>query len=144
MAGFNSNIALGGVMLGVYLLMGNVMLLNLLIALLSNVYSDLIVRVDSEHRAVVIAYYNRFQWDEKYGNLIFLPSPLSYFLFILSPIGLLHKNPKGWNSFLCKCMYIFYAIPQFAFFVVGSLLFLPLMYFKGFMSYGKTGVKKSG
>ena len=63
MEGFENNKALGGVLLGMYLLMANVMLLNLLIALLSNVYSDLIIRVDSEHRAVVIAYYNRYYWD---------------------------------------------------------------------------------
>jgi hypothetical protein len=60
LAAFDEHLVLGGLLLGIYLLMAHVMLLNLLIALLANVYSDLILRVDSEHRAVVIAYYNRW------------------------------------------------------------------------------------
>lgn len=56
---FTDNLALGGIMLGAYLLIANVLLLNLLIALLANIYSDVILKVDSEHRSVVIAYYDR-------------------------------------------------------------------------------------
>ena len=41
------NEALGGFMLGAYLLTANVLLLNLLIALLSNIYSEVITRVDA-------------------------------------------------------------------------------------------------
>mmetsp|Transcript_30713 Transcript_30713/g.5542 ORF Transcript_30713/g.5542 Transcript_30713/m.5542 type:complete len:120 (+) Transcript_30713:2110-2469(+) len=39
LAAFTKYLAFGGILLGAYLLMANVMLLNLLIALLSNVYS---------------------------------------------------------------------------------------------------------
>lgn len=82
---FTDNIAYGGFLLSVFLFVSNVMFLNLLIAMLSNVYSELIVKVDSEHRSVVISYFNRFNWDKKYGFLIFLPSPLSYITLLATP-----------------------------------------------------------
>lgn len=60
---FTDYLALGAFILAIYLLIGNVMLLNLLIAILSNVYAEINVRVDSEHRAVVVSYYNRWYWN---------------------------------------------------------------------------------
>jgi hypothetical protein len=108
---FEENEELGGILLGVYLLMANVMLLNLLIALLSNIYADLIEKVDAEHRAVVISYYNRMFWSMKYGVIIFLPPPFTYLNLILGPIVLLVKNPERWNTIFCKGFYLLYAIP---------------------------------
>mmetsp|Transcript_20789 Transcript_20789/g.3363 ORF Transcript_20789/g.3363 Transcript_20789/m.3363 type:complete len:150 (+) Transcript_20789:71-520(+) len=97
---FTDNLALGGIMLGAYLLIANVLLLNLLIALLANIYSDVILKVDSEHRSVVIAYHDRWFWDDDYGFLIFLPSPLTYIVLALSPLVLFTKNTKKWNMML--------------------------------------------
>lgn len=45
---FTEHTDVGAVLLGIYLLMANVLMLNLLIALLGNVYSDLVERVDAE------------------------------------------------------------------------------------------------
>lgn len=116
---FNSDLALGGIMLGAYLLAANVLLLNLLIALLSNIYSNIILEVDSEHRAVIIRYYNRWFWDSQYGIFIFVPSPLSYLVILLSPFILKSENPQKINTFFAKAFYLIYAIPQFAIFVFG-------------------------
>lgn len=143
MKAFEQNEVLGGVLLGGFLLMANVMLLNLLIAILSNVYSDLIIRVDSEHRAVMIAYYDRYYWDERCGLLIFLPSPLTYLVTLASPLVLFSSQAKFWNNVLCRCFYIFYALPQFLIFVLGAALYLPLLYLKGFLIYSKTSSKKA-
>lgn len=141
LAAFDEHLVLGGLLLGFYLLMAHVMLLNLLIALLSNVYSDLILRVDSEHRAVVIAYYNRWHWDDQYGVLIFAPSPLSFLILITSSLVLFTKDKHkriNYNMMLTKIFYVFYAIPQYLIFLIGSLMYLPLLYIKGFAIYGKT------
>jgi len=138
---FTDNKELGGILLGVYLLMANVMLLNLLIALLSNIYSDLSVKVDAEHRAVVISYYNRMFWNNDYGVIIFLPPPFTYLNVILAPIVLSLKDPEKWNSFFCKSFYLLYVLPQFLFFAAGSMFYLPLLYITGFAIYGKTGLR---
>lgn len=139
---FTNHIALGGVIYGVYLLIANIMFLNLLIAILSNVYSELNSRVDAEHRSVVITYHNRWFWDDKYGILIFLPPPLTFLSLILSPIFIFMNDPRCVNNYLCKVFYIFYAIPQYLIYLLVNILYFPLMYFKGFTIFGKTGSRK--
>lgn len=139
---FTKNIALGGVIYGAYLLIANIMFLNLLIAILSNVYSELNSRVDAEHRSMVITYYNRWFWDDRYGILILLPPPLTFLSLLLSPIFLFMKDTRSLNNFLCKVFYIFYAIPQYLIYLVVNILYFPLMYFKGFVIFGKTGIRK--
>lgn len=139
---FTENEALGGILLGAYLLAAHVLLLNLLIALLSNIYSEVITRVDAEHRAVVVAYYDRWFWDDSYGVLIFAPSPLTYLVLLISPFVLFSKHPQQFNTFLVKSFYIFYAIPQYLLFLLFSLFMVPLMYFKGFSHYGKSVQKR--
>ena len=139
---FTKNIALGGVIYGAYLLIANIMFLNLLIAILSNVYSELNSRVDAEHRSMVITYYNRWFWDERYGILILLPPPLTFLSLLLSPIFLFMKDTRTLNSFLCKVFYIFYAIPQYLIYLLVNILYFPCMYLKGFVIFGKTGSRK--
>ena len=136
---FDKNKYLGWSMFGFYMLVANVMFLNLLIALLSNVYSELNSKVDSQHRAVIVSYYNKFYWDQNFGFLLFLPTPLSYLGLLFSPVVLFAKNPQKWNVLLTKCFYLFYAIPQFCVFLVYSLLYFPVLYFKGFKIYSKSG-----
>jgi hypothetical protein len=140
---FDENKELGAILLGVYLLMANVMLLNLLIALLSNVYAELDKKVDAEHRAVVISYYNRMFWSTSYGIIIFLPPPFTYLNLILCPIVLMSKNPVKLNTLFCKSFYLLYTIPQFVIFLIGSFLYLIPLYLKGFAIYGKTGSKET-
>jgi hypothetical protein len=98
--------------------MANVLLLNLLIALLSNIYSEVIAKVDSEHRAVVVTFYDRWFWDKRYGFLIFLPSPWSYISLFIMPFLAFAKQPVRINTGLCKVFYIIYAIPQFIGFLI--------------------------
>jgi hypothetical protein len=134
---------LGELLLAIYLLISLVLLLNLLIAMLSNVYDNLVDRVDSEYRAVLIAYYNKWYWNESYGILILMPSPFTLVVTAISPIILLSANPARWNSFFCKFFYVFYVIPQFLIFLVGSILYILPAFFRSFISYGKTGFKET-
>lgn len=131
------HLVLGAFLLAIYLLLSNVLLLNLLIALLSSIYSEVILKVDSEHRAVVISYYDRWSWDNCYGFLIFAPSPLSYLALLLSPLVLFTSNPARVNTILCKIFYIFYTIPQYLIFLVGNLAMIPSLYIKGFLIYSR-------
>jgi hypothetical protein len=139
---FTDDKVLGSILFSIYLLMANVMLLNLLVALLSNVYTNLINRIDSEHRAVVISTYNRYNWHEDYGMLIYLPSPISYVLLLLSPCVLFTANPKAFTVKVTKALYIIYAVPQFLMFILLSLAYLPLMFIKGFVCYPRKKVQQ--
>ena len=137
--GFDQYAGLGAILLGSWTILSNVVMLNLIVALLTNIYKDLTDRVESEHAAIVIRYYDRWYWNEEYGLLVFLPPPLSYIDLALCPFVLLSKNKKKWSMGLCRVLYVIYAIPQFLYFALGNLFYLCLMYLKGFAIYAKTG-----
>lgn len=132
----------GEIMLAIFLLLSYVLLIQLLIALLSNVYEDLVERVDGEYRAVLVNYFNRWSWNDKYGVMILLPPPLTWFTLLVAPFVIFNTRPERWNTFFSKICFLLYAIPQFCIFIAGSLFYLPFLYFQGFISYGKTGKKK--
>lgn len=121
------------------MLLANVLLLNLLIALLSNVYSEVISRVECEYRAVVVMHYEKWNWNAEYGLLIFLPSPLSYIALLLCPLYIFIKDTTKLNDILCRICYVIYAIPQFIMYILTSLLLILPVYAKGFLFFGRHG-----
>lgn len=132
---YNEHIALGGSFEAFYLMISNIVLLNLLIAIISNVYETLVLKVDSQHRNVVISYTEKYNWHEKYGFLIFIPSPISFFLLLISPFIIFSKNPQRWNNAICKFLFLIYAIPLFFAFVIVNLIYFIPLYVKGFLIY---------
>ncbi|CAG9316768.1 unnamed protein product [Blepharisma stoltei] len=138
---FGDQKTIGALLLGGYVLISYAVLLNILIAMVCNVYYEVEALVDAEHRAVVIAYYDRWVWDETYGGLIFAPSPLSFLVLLASPFILFSRDPKKWNIRVAKVFYLFFALPQFVVFVVHSLFLLLFLYFKAFIFYPKESKK---
>jgi hypothetical protein len=134
-AAYQEDIVLGGSFEAFYLMISNVVLLNLLIAIISNVYETLVVKVDSQHRNVVISYTEKYTWDKKYGFLIFIPSPISFFLLLISPFIIFSKNPQRWNNAICKFLFLIYAVPLFFVFVIVNLIYFIPLYVKGFLIY---------
>ena len=132
---FTNHLALGASFEAVYLMISNVVLLNLLIAIISNVYETLVEWVDSEHRNVIISYTEKYRWDENLGFLIYLPSPFAPFVLLITPLVLFSKEQAKWNRRLCRLFFVFYAAGLLALFVgIGLFYSLPL-YFKGFVIY---------
>ena len=139
---FTSNVAIGSIIYGIYLAFSMIVLVNLLIAIISSVYDKLVEKVESEHRAVIISYADKYKWDNSYGILIFLPPPLSLVAVALSPFVIFAKNPEKINEFLCKIAYVCYAIPQFAIFAGLTFLSIVPLYLKGFLIYTLSNEKK--
>lgn len=140
---FHDNVGLGGVIYGIYLLIANIIFLNILIAIISNVYSEISTRGESEHRTVLISFYKKWCWDPKYGFLIFLPPPFTYISIILCPLFLISRDTTALNNRLCKIFYFIYAIPQFLVFLTYNLLYLPLLYIRGFVIFGNVPVRRT-
>ena len=132
---FNSYLAIGAISESLYLMISNVILINLLIAIITTVYDSLSKMVKRQHRGVLIQYTDKYNWDDTYGVFIFLPSPISSLVLILSPFLLFSKHPKKRNEMMCRIAYIGYAVPQFFVFLFGSLIYAVPLYFKGFKIY---------
>jgi len=136
---FTKHIALGGVLLSIYLFLSLVLLLNLLIAILFTIFSTLITQAENKHRLTLSSYYEKYIWDEKYGVLILLPSPLNYLTLLVSPLVLFTKKPVKYNNILCKILFISFGLIMFSIFLSVSILMIPVVFVKGFIIYGKTG-----
>jgi len=141
--GFTQYDYYGELMVSLFLLLTSVLLLNLLIAILSNVYETLVERVDGEYRAILVQNYHKWKWNEDYGILILLPSPLSVIVAVFVPVLLVSSNPRKWNYFFSKVFYVLYVIPQWGLFMGLSALYIPSVYFKSVVPVGKTGSKKT-
>lgn len=77
----------GSIMVIAYICIAGVLLINLIIALLSNVYEKLSLLVDASHRAVLVTLYKKYKWDDNYGYMIFLTTPLNVINFITLPFA---------------------------------------------------------
>ena len=82
---------------GIFLLiffttLSNICLFNLIIAIVTNLFNKVEEKAEAENRAKLILTHERIKWDEEYGLLILLPSPLNIISLILIPFLFLNKD----------------------------------------------------
>ena len=125
----------GAISFVTYMCISGVLLINLLIALLSNVYESLSLLVDASHRSVLITFYRKYRWDEENGYMIFLTTPLNVINFFVFPFSYLFangENKKKFNIYVCRIYYLIFYFPIILLvFISYSILLIPLCYLKG-------------
>lgn len=139
---YSKYIAFGGIYEGFLVIILNILLLNILIAILGVAYEKERMIQTSKFRAVLVESYNKWKWDEKYGILILLPPPLSILSIIILPFIAFSNNPEKITGIFARFIFLFYAIPFFLVFCAVSLLFVPVIYFTCLVEFAKGGRKK--
>lgn len=86
---FKSDIIFGDSILLCYTTISNVMMFNLIVSIVDNLYQNYQSQADSENRAVLVLTYERIKWDSKYGLLILFPAPFNLISFPLCIILLI-------------------------------------------------------
>jgi len=112
---FESNKEIGMILLSIFVIVSNIVLVNLLIALLSEAFYNVSKEADSRHWAILIGYWNRWKWSDEYGFLIFVPPPANIICLIFLPIFLiLNKRFRvKLNFLLCYILFVLlYGIPM--------------------------------
>jgi hypothetical protein len=142
---FEENKWLGIILLSFFVIISNIVLINLLIALLSEAFNNVTKEADSRHRAILIGYRNRWKWSDEYGFLIFVPPPISIISFFFLPLIFFPKPlRKQLNILICYVFFIFcYGIPMCILSLLYNLMLCPIAYFKGFMGLRNLIFKKS-
>lgn len=129
---------LGALLLGLYLIITNIILLNLFIALFTTIYQQISEQVESTYRSAVILNYEKWRWDSKYGSLILYSTPFSFVGFLVTPILGVLRDPKNFNQRVSKIFYgSIYGVSQMLILIVIDLVLLPLVYVLGFYNYPK-------
>lgn len=128
---FTDYLILGAILVTIFTTISGILLMYILIAVLSSEYEVLSEIVDAAHRAVLITYYRRFKWHDKYGYLIFLTTPLNILNFIVLPFSLCFDKKK-FNTFISRIYFSLFYLPMIiAFQIVFCLILSPLCYIKG-------------
>jgi hypothetical protein len=125
----------GSSMFMVYVCLAGVLIVNLLIALMVNVYDELAPVVDASNRAELLFYYKQNKWDAEYGYSTFLTSPFSLVNFIITPIEMCfvsQRNKKKFNYVVTSIYFFLFYFPfLFIPYMFVSIFFLPFAYIKG-------------
>jgi hypothetical protein len=122
----------GSLSIIIFVCISGVLLINLLIGMLSNVYGKLNAVVDASHRSVLISMHRKYKWDEENGYLIFLTTPLNVINFLVIPFSFFFKDKKKFNTIICRIYFSLFYFPFILFFIlIYSLIILPVCYIKG-------------
>ena len=126
----------GSVILMIYISISSVLLVNLLIAILSNEYEKKAKIVNATHRSVLIKYYKQNKWDEEYGYLIFLSPPFCLINLIIWPFKIIFKKErKIFNIYITRFYYLLFYFPLIIIiFTIFTILLVPLCYIKGIIT----------
>jgi len=115
----------------------------MIIAVLSNVYQDIIQKIDADYNANLVMAYSKMRFDYKYGLLIFSQPPFNVIAFFLMPVlWLFHywvsdEQMSRFNIIFCKITFIPLAFVLFIIFLSSALVLLPFAYIKGLVLYPK-------
>ena len=130
-ANFTSVDVMGCIMLMLYTTLSNIILYNLIVAIINNLFKMNKSNADAESRAILILAHERMRWDDKYGSLILLPPPFNMFSLITNCILLCSEvHTKKFNRYFTKVFYVFIAFALFLFLFILGFISLPFAYFK--------------
>eukprot|EP00357_Protocruzia_adherens_P031497 CAMPEP_0115041128 /NCGR_PEP_ID=MMETSP0216-20121206/45322_1 /TAXON_ID=223996 /ORGANISM="Protocruzia adherens, Strain Boccale" /LENGTH=1393 /DNA_ID=CAMNT_0002422665 /DNA_START=89 /DNA_END=4270 /DNA_ORIENTATION=+ len=131
---FKDRAAFGTVCLHIFLVFNAILMVNLLIAILSNTYSKFSERADVEYNKILydLSYFN--EYNSRYGFLIVYPFFLSPITVLVWPVLLFSKSKQlleTLNQFLVFVCYQMFYIPMLCIlFIVMNLVLILFAYIK--------------
>ena len=137
-ANFKYDNMLCSIFFAVFIVVSILMLINLLIAFLSELYNDYEDKIESEQSSTLIRVYEYLKYDETYGIFKFLFAPFSFFSTPFELILLFIDDKKYWNEVFCKILYSQIALIYFFLFIIQNAWSMPIgylnMYYRVIMS----------
>ena len=125
----------GGLAVMFYVTLSGMLIINLLIAFLSNFYRMVSKVVNSTHRTVLISYYRKYKWNSQYGWMLYTVWPFNIINYIILLVSFFidKKKKSSFNLNVTKILHSFYILPiLLTYFFVYSLVISIIAYFKGF------------
>ena len=133
--GFTQLKIFGYILLMAFTTISNIMLFNLIVGIINNLFNNAQENADAESRAMIILIHEDIKWDDNYGILIFLPPPINIVAVIFNIIIIFFDNYldcKYYNEMFCKISYIFIAIIYFIYIIILGILCYPFTLFKSY------------
>ena len=122
---------MGFVMLMLYTTLSNIILFNLIVAIINNLFNSLEDKADAENRAVLVLTHERIKWDNRYGLLILLPAPLNAISLIFIPwLFVVKDSIEDVNLLFSKVCYFIVAVIIFFYLILLGLICYPFALLK--------------
>ena len=116
----------GVIALMVYTGISNLILFNLIVAIINNLFNEFQEQADAESRAMLVLTFERIKWDDRYGLLIMLPAPINILsLFFIPILFFIKDNIEFYNMLFAKISYFFVALFIFLLMIIVLLLCYP-------------------
>mmetsp|Transcript_23252 Transcript_23252/g.17672 ORF Transcript_23252/g.17672 Transcript_23252/m.17672 type:complete len:223 (+) Transcript_23252:388-1056(+) len=120
------------------------MILNLLISILSNTYSNLVEKSKGLFLSMIVDVRDEFLYDENYGALLIAEPPLNILLIPLLPLFLFMRKPRKVSECYILLQYSFILITVTSFFVGMSVALLPFAFLKAVLLKTQKVLNSSG
>ena len=117
----------GHIFMTIFLIFTMIMLLNFLIAILSNIYANLNDVQIGLYLRKVLFLRQRCGYDNRYSSMIYAIPPLNIIVFLLIPF-IVYWNSKKLNRFLLSFMYIPICLTAVVLFTLLQLFMIPITY----------------
>lgn len=108
----------------------NILILNLIIAILSNTYNQFDTKSTGLYLSKILNARDEMTFDEHYGAILLTMTPLNVAVLPFVPMALFQVPSPELNIFLMILQYSVLIIIIYFIFLLGSLLMLPFAYLK--------------
>ena len=126
----------GYIVLMGYTVISNIMLFNLIVCIINNLFESFQEKSNAENMSVLILSHERIRWDEKFGIVILLPAPLNlislFFIFILVIYAHFNDDEKviKLNYIFSKICYFLLALIYFILLTLCGIFVYPFVLIK--------------
>jgi hypothetical protein len=108
----------GEISLGIFATLSNIMLFNLIVGIVDNLFDKYHQKSEAQSRAKLVLAHERKKWDDSYGLLILFPSPFNIFTILFLPFLVFSGDDKQkLNILFSKFCYFFIALIQFLYII---------------------------
>lgn len=109
----------------------NILILNLIIAILANTYNMFDHRSKGLYLSKILNARDELQFNLHYGSMLLTMTPLNIVVIPFVPYALFFQPSAKLNNLLMIAQYSVLINVFFVFFLTGSILMLPFAFFKG-------------
>ena len=126
-------IALGNIFIIVVVITFNILILNLIIAILANTYNIYDEKSAGLYLSKILSSRDEMSFDENYSAMLLTLCPLNIITLPFVPYALFKVPSTQMNNVMTFLQYMVFIIVIYGIFLIGSLAMLPLSFLKALM-----------
>lgn len=119
----------------------NILILNLIIAILANTYNIYDEKSSGLYLSKILNTRDDMSFDENYGALLLTMTPLNVIVLPYVPYAVFQEPSPKLNTSVTILQYLVFILVIYALFFVGSIIMMPFAYLKALVNKGHKFMK---